>query len=181
MARRLSLIFAICLALAACGSSGSSTSSTPSSASATAGGSGSTNAAKLVGARVAAAKCMRGQGINIPDPGPTRASVLRMLSVLASFPAVKVKAAEQACMGEIRQAFPNATSLTPAERTQRIEEAQAFASCMRSHGIDYPDATSYVGNPSGYVKALSALDVNSPAFKTTGKACKAQALKDAGG
>jgi len=178
VARRLSLIFAICLALAACGSSGSSTSSTPSSASATAGGSGSTNAAKLVGARVAAAKCMRGQGINIPDPGPTRASVLRMLSVLASFPAVKVKAAEQACMGEIRQAFPNATSLTPAERTQRIEEAQAFASCMRSHGIDVPDPTA---SPIGFYRALSSLAASSPAAKAQAVTCRAVALKDVGG
>ena len=179
----LLLALAVCAGLAACGSSGSNSTKSTSSTSTTVagGGSGSTNAARLVGARVAAAKCMRGQGIDIPDPGPTRASVVHMLSVLASFPQAKVQSAEQACMALIRKAFPNATSLTPAERAQRLQETEAFATCMRSHGINFPDPASYAGNPSGLVRAISLLDQSSPAFKAAGNACKSLALKDAGG
>ena len=174
---RLCVAFVVCTSLAACGSSGSSSTTT----TAAPGASGSTNAAKLVGARVAAAKCMRGQGIDIPDPGPTRGSVLHMLSVLAGYPTAKAQSAEQACVAQIRKAFPNATSLTPAVRAKRLQEAETFATCMRSHGINYPDPSAYAGNASGYLKAVGSVDVNSPAFKSAGLTCKAEALKDAGG
>ena len=174
----LCLICALCGLLGACGSSSPSSTTTAAAAAS----SGSTNAAKLVGARVAAAKCMRGQGIDVPDPTATRGSVLRMLTVIAGYPQVKVQAAEQACMAEIRKAFPNATSLTPAERSQRLQEAEVLAQCMRSHGVPgFPDPSAYAGNPSGYLSALSSVDRNIPAFKSAEPTCKAQALKDAGG
>jgi hypothetical protein len=178
---RAGLILALCASIAACGSSGASSTSTASTAAAGAG-SGSTNAARLLPARVAAAKCIRAQGINIPDPTATRGSVLRMLSVLAGYPKVKVQSAEQACMAEIRQAFPNATSLTPAQRTQRLREAEVLAQCMRSHGVpSFPDPSAYAGNLLGYYKAISSVEANSPAYKAALPTCRAQALNGAGG
>jgi hypothetical protein len=174
----LFLLFAVSAALSACGSSGASTTTSTTAAG---GGSSTTNAAKLLDARLAAAKCMRAQGINMPDPTAQRGTALHMLAVLDSYPPVKAKAAQQACKAELDQAFPNANSLTPAERTQRLRELEVFATCMRSHGINYPDPASYAGDPSGYAKALASVEQNSPAFKTTGKTCKALALKNAGG
>ena len=125
---------------------------------------------------------MRAQGIDIPDPTATRGTALRILRVLAGYPAVKVNAAEHACTAEIRQAFPNATSLTPAQRTQRLHEAEVLAQCMRAHGVpNFPDPAAYAGNPAGYYQALTSLDTSSPAFKAAASTCKAQALKAAGG
>jgi hypothetical protein len=104
-----------------------------------------------------------------------------MLAALDSYPAVKVKAAEHACMAQLNQAFPDATSQTPAQRAERLHELELFATCMRSHGINSPNPASYTGNASGYLNALASVEKNSPAFKTAGKTCTALALKNAGG
>ena len=171
----------LCVAgvLAACGSSAHSSSSTTSTAAA--GAANAPNAAALVKARVAAAKCMRAQGIDVPDPGASRASVLNVLRVLSTFPQAKVQAAEAACASEIHQAFPNATNLTPAQRAQRLQQAVAFAACMRSHGIPFPDPSTAAGNPAGFYQALQSINTNSPAVQAAGKTCRSLTLSPAGG
>jgi hypothetical protein len=168
----------LAVALAACGSSGHSSSSGTTTSTAAAAVPISPN---LVKARVAAAACMRAQGIDIPDPGATTGSILKVLRILAGYPQAKVQAAETACAAQIHQAFPNATNLSPAQRAQRLREAVAFSQCMRSHGISFPDPSTAAGNPAGYVQALQSLDTNSPAFKAAGKTCAAQTLAGAGG
>ncbi|MGO9971437.1 MAG: hypothetical protein ACLP01_01130 [Solirubrobacteraceae bacterium] len=166
-----------CAVLAACGSSSHSPSSTSSAAALA---TTRPNAATLVRARVAAASCMRAQGINIPDPGVGAGSLLAILRDLAAYPSVKIQTAEKACASQIRQAFPNATSLSPAQRAQRVQEGIAFSDCMRSHGIDFPDPRTAANNPSAYYQALGSLDVNSPAFKAAGQICRPVALRAGG-
>jgi hypothetical protein len=170
-ARCLTLL--VGLALAGCGSSSSST----TTAAATQSG---PNAAKLLKARVEAAICMRAQGINVPDPSTAPGSLLRIIRILASYPANKVQAAEHACASQIRQAFPNATSLTPAQRAQRLQEARAYAACMRGHRINFPDPPSATGNASAYLAQISALNTSAPSCKSASTTCRAQALKGAG-
>ena len=104
-----------------------------------------------------------------------------MLRILAGYPRVKIQVAETACATEIRQAFPNATNLTPAQRAQRLQEAVAFAACMRSHAINFPDPSTAASDPSDYYQALESLDTNSPAFTAAARACTALTLKQAGG
>ena len=58
------------------------------------------------------------------------------------------------------------------------QEADAFASCMRSHGIDAPDPSA---SPTGFYRTLSSIASSSPAAKSIAATCKTQALKDAGG
>ncbi len=147
------------LAISACGSSSSSSTSTQALST----GTTTPNAAKLLPARLAAVRCIRAQGINVPDPGTTRQSVLKMVETLASFPQVKVQAATKACAAQIKLAFPNAAALTPAQRELRVQEENAFAACMRQHGINFPDPSSAAANPSAYVQQIQA-DSNSPAF-----------------
>lgn len=118
---------------------------------------------------------MRTQGINIPDIG--RGQILQVLRIIASYPQAKVQAAMQACASEIRQAFPNATSLSPAQLAQRRQQARVFAQCMRARGINFPDPTASTSNPAAYLDALSNIDLNSPAFKAAAVPCRAQALK----
>jgi hypothetical protein len=124
---------------------------------------------------------MRTQGIDIPDPSPGTGALRSALLALAGYPQAKVQAAEKACSAEILKAFPNLASLTPAETSKRIQEASAFATCMRSHGIDFPDPTSFASNPSAYLRAVSAIDLSSPAVKAAGTTCRAVVLKDLGG
>jgi hypothetical protein len=162
------------LALAGCGSSSSSTTTAAAAQS-------GPNAAKQRKARVEAAVCMRAQGIDVPDPSTAPGSPLRIVRILASYPTNKVQAAEQACASQIRQAFPNLTNLTPAQRAQRVQEARAYAACMRSHGISFPDPPSVYGNASAYLAQISALDTSAPSFKSASTTCRAQVLKRAGG
>jgi hypothetical protein len=132
-------------------------------------------------ARVRASSCMRSQGINIPDIRPGGGQILQVLRIIATYPQAKVQAAMQACASEIRQAFPNATSVSPAQLAQRRQEARVFAECMRAHGINFPDPTASAGNPVAYLDALSNVDLNSPAVKAEAVTCRGQALKAAAG
>jgi hypothetical protein len=176
---------AACVCLAACGSSGSPASSTGSTSSTTStaagAASGTADSAALNAARVNAAKCMRSQGIDIPDPSGLTGAARNLLSILSKYPTSKLQSAEKACAAQIKQAFPNATSLSPAQRAKRLQEAQAFSTCMRSHGIPFPDPASLASDPLGFYRALAALNTNSPAVKADATTCRAQALKDAGG
>ncbi len=116
-------------------------------------------AATLQRARVAAASCVRAQGIDIPDPGIGRGSVLALLRILGSYPSVKVQAAEKACATQIRRAFPNATGLTPGQRAVRQREGLAFSACMRSHGIAFPDQAAMRATPL-LTRRLSARSIS---------------------
>jgi hypothetical protein len=162
------------IAVCACGSSAKHSSSTATAAASTA-----RTADAIAQARVKAVSCMRSQGINIPDVGVGRGQVLQVLRVIATYPQAKVDAAAKACAPEIRQAFPNATSLSPQQQAQRRQEAIVFAQCMRAHGINYPDPTEAASKLSAYVNALSALDRSSPAYRAAAAPCRAQALRAA--
>jgi hypothetical protein len=166
---------ALSVGLCACGSS-----STQSSSTGTAAASSARNVDAIEQARVRAASCMRSQGINIPDIGVGRGQVLQVLRVVATYPQAKVQAAVHACRSEIRQAFPNATSLSPQQQAQRRRQAIVFAQCMRAHGVNFPDPTQAASNLSAYVNALSALDVSSPTYKAAAVPCRSQALRAAG-
>jgi hypothetical protein len=175
---RIALVVALCFALAACGSSSSPTKTATTLAG---GGAGeSAPSAAVQQARVKAAGCMRAQGIDIPDPGATRAGILSLVRKLATYPQAKVTAAEQACASEIRQAFPQAASLTPAQQAARVREVRVFAACMRARGVSFPDPSSATAGGS-FLAALQAVNTNSPAFKSAVTPCRAQALKVAGG
>lgn len=174
----LFLLLAVCLVVSACGASKTTT----TTGSTDVAGAGSTKATNLLPARVAAAKCLRAQGLNVPDPTAQTGTVVRMLSIIASYPTAKVQSATKACAAQLLQAFPNASRLTAAEKTRGLDELQVFATCMRSHGISsYPDPSSFATDPGGLVKAIAAVDRDSPAYKAAAPGCKQQALKDAGG
>ena len=167
----------VVLALAACGSSKPASST---SAGAAAPAASARNVGAIDRARIRAASCMRAHGIDIPDFTTGRTQVLKVLQIVAQYPSVKVQAAVQDCSASIRQAFPNASALTPQQRAQRRQEAIVFAQCMRSRGIPYPDPTTATSNLSAYISSLSTLDVNSPAYKAAAPGCRTQALKAAG-
>jgi hypothetical protein len=175
------LAVAAAVVLAACGSNNSSSSSNSSSTPPPVAPASTTANAKQTAALVAAAKCIRGQGINIPDPGSTTGSQLSVAQILAGYPHAKVLAAEKACDAQIRAANPAATTLTPAQRQLRLKVADIFAACMRAHGINFPDPASAAKDPTAFYQALQKLPTGSPAYKTAGGICRTQALKETGG
>ncbi|GAB3865146.1 hypothetical protein GCM10027610_114740 [Dactylosporangium cerinum] len=144
------------LLLAAC-------SSTTGPSVATAGG-GATVSASPTADKAEAnrrfAKCMREHGVEVPDPGPD--GELQM-----SGDVDRGKAAE--AMSACQQLLPNGgtlSNLTP----EQLEQARAFARCMREHGIDMPDP-----DPASGVADLlgnGAIDINSPAFRDAANACR---------
>jgi hypothetical protein len=155
------------LAIAACGSSSSSSTAT----GAAAGGAASAPTDAEVHARVGLAKCMRAHGVDVPDSAATgtagaRAAVQQLLS---KYSQTQLQAAISDCHGQLVEAFPQ-LNVSPSQLAQRQREAVAYVQCLRAHGINLPDPTGS-GLRVGILKALSNVDVDSPAFKSADKAC----------
>jgi hypothetical protein len=151
--------------LAGCGSS-SSSSSTSDAASA-----GASDAQSQ--ARVNLARCLRGQGIDVPDPNssgsPAASQEMRQLA--QKYSSTQLNDALNACRSDLAQALPPGAQ-SPAQQAQRRQQALAYAQCMRSHGVDIADpSTNGVGAGDGLGRALSSVDQNSPAFKSANASC----------
>ena len=126
-------VAAVLLALAACGAQQDSSiaslhSGAPSTSnSADAGQAPSDPHQKLL----AFAKCMRDNGIDMPDPDPNATGM--------SMPAIKAGDADKAskAMEACKKYAPDniANPDDPAVKAKRAE----FAKCMREHGVDMPD------------------------------------------
>ncbi|MDG6107586.1 hypothetical protein Daura_49325 [Dactylosporangium aurantiacum] len=106
------------------------------------------------------AKCMREHGVEVPDPGPDG-------NLQLGGDVDRGKAAE--AMSACQQLLPNGGTLRNLSPEQ-LDQARAFAKCMREHGIDMPDPDP----ASGIADLLGngAIDVNSPAFRDAANACK---------
>jgi hypothetical protein len=92
-------------------------------------------------------------GIVIPDPSTGVA-------------APKYKSAERACQSlQARPATSNASN-SSSTRVQRLEQALAFAGCMRSHGVPhFPD-------PNSQGLFTSKLDASTPQVQAANRACQ---------
>ena len=166
------VVLAVVLAVAACGSShpGSSASRTSSAAS---GAPGAAPTPAELTARLKLAKCVREQGIDVPDPsaagGPPGALAALVRNLAQKYGLTKLNDAIQRCRRYVDQAFPRLAQ-TPAALAQRQREALAFARCLRAHGIDVPDPQAN-GIATGLIKALNGVDQSSPAFKSAVQVC----------
>jgi hypothetical protein len=166
-----------CLLAVGCGSSSSTTTT---SSSTTAGGSPTGVSDAVQAARVKASVCLRAHGIDVPDLTPGGGRLAQALRVIAGYPPAKIQAAEQSCASEIKQAFPNLANVTPAQQAQRRREATVFAQCMRAHGINFPDPSTALSDPSAYLKAVTSINTSSPAYKAVAPGCRTEALKAGG-
>lgn len=96
-------------------------------------------------AAVKYAQCMRGHGVDIPDPqtaGDGRGNVGFSIKVTPgpgdnpiNPDSAQFKQAQEAC----KKLLPNGGELSPAQQAQARQNALKFARCMRDHGIDIPD------------------------------------------
>jgi hypothetical protein len=159
----------LALALAACGGSPDGDGVATLGGDAKDGADGSATATTRRDPQQAAldfAKCMRGQGIDMPDPevddegrvtqrvgGPGRK---------APDPK-KFEAAQKAC-GGLAGGGDGPAQIDPKARDAML----AYARCMRSHGIDLPDPT---GDKGLLLRKGEGPDPESAEFKAADKAC----------
>jgi hypothetical protein len=172
------------LGIAACGSSSSS-----STGSAAVAGTSVASTNARYEARLNLAKCLRSQGLNVPDPSPNAgvAGGGGVFRQLANVPRTQVQSAMTHCQQYVKQAFP-AANLTPAQQEQFRQSFVKYADCMRSHGINVPDPGSTgsttggaPGGGFGFRGAISSAERNSPAFQSANKACRSLRPRFGGG
>ncbi|WP_432832310.1 hypothetical protein [Dactylosporangium sp. CA-092794] len=153
------LLIALCgLALAAC-SSAPSGPSVATAATGTAKPSASASIDKAEANRQFA-RCMREHGVDVPDPGPDG----NLQFDAGSGDRDKAVAAASAC----QQYLPNGGSLSNLT-PQQLEQARAFAKCMREHGVNMPDPDPNTGLSS---LLNGTVDFNSPQFQAAAQACQ---------
>jgi predicted small lipoprotein YifL len=145
--------------LAACGSDG------PQPASAD-------QQAKMRKSMLDFARCMRENGVDMPDPQFEGNRV----TMRAGGPgngkgadADKMRAAERAC-AKYRDAV-KPPELSPEKREEFKQGALANARCMREHGIDMPDPT-FDSNGGARMELGGGIDPQSPKFKKAQEACR---------
>jgi hypothetical protein len=74
-----------------------------------------------------------------------------------------------------RRLLPNQGRSTPQQQTERLQEALAYAGCMRRHGVSrFPDpkASGDGGIEWGELGPRVGVDSDSPQFKAAEEACK---------
>ena len=88
-------------------------------------------------AMLAYTKCMREQGIDMPDPQPGERGI--RLSAPEGVTPEEMEKAEGACRKHLEAIEP--PELSEEQQKEFQEAALAHARCMREHGIDMPDPT----------------------------------------
>ncbi len=172
---------AVAVLVAACGGSSKPSTSASGNTSTAASSQTTTGPSKAeIAARLSLARCLRGQGINVPDPSPTTGGFGGAGGVggearrlFQQYGQTRFQAALTACRQYAVKSFP-ALALSPAQRAQREQQLLQFAQCMRSHGVDIPDPTPNAsgGLGLGLGRALRTIDRASPVFKSALSACQ---------
>lgn len=132
----------VCLVLVACGGDDGSSgvaSLAGDVASGDASGSGEGEDVDPEEARLAWAECMRENGIDVPDPGaaggPGEGGM--MIQLDEKIDPEQMQAAEDECRHHIEGVFDEPSE---AEMQEAMDNALAFAQCMRDNGVeDHPD------------------------------------------
>lgn len=163
----LAALTAVALAVGACGSGKDNASGDPKS-----------RQDKAFEGALKFAKCMRDEGIEMPDP--KRDANGGISQVMRGRPGseAKVQAAQKKCQhfmdvggGDIQR--------DPAEEAKHRKALLDYAKCMRQHGIDMPDpkfegdkVQLRIGGPGKGGSGPSGPNPESAAFKAADKACR---------
>jgi len=140
-------------------------------------------------AGIAFARCMREQGIDMPDPKTDERGVTRVEpgdgdaagpGAGGRAPSSRFRAAERACRKHLKDVAPPQLSPEQAERFKK--QALAHARCMRDNGVNFPDPR--LTDDGGAVVDIgpdSGLDPDSPVFKRATDACRRLEFGPGGG
>jgi hypothetical protein len=167
MRTHLLIAAALTLTVAACGADPSSN-----------GGSAADRETKMQDAALKYARCMRENGVDMPDPKLEQGGI-RMTSPKGVSPS-KMRTADEACHKIMDAVKP--PEMSEAEQKEFRDAALANARCMREHGIDFPDPT-FGANGEARVRIGrgSGIDPESAKFKAAQKACESTMPKPPGG
>lgn len=143
------------------------------------GGGGGESQASREDAQLAFAECMRGHGVDMPDPKPGQRGMTfgttkgesggkdkSSMGINPDDPTTK-KALE-ACESKMPDI---GAEMSPEQEEKFKESALAFAECMREHGVDMPDPR-FSGKGKVSIQIKGGLDPNSPAFEAAQETCR---------
>lgn len=109
-------------------------------------------------------ECMRGEGIEMPDPEPGAGVQLR-------FQGGDPKKTE-AAMAKCRHLMPNGGEMAKAD-PERIEKARQYSKCMRDNGVPaFPDPDPETGGIMMRAGPDSGLNPDDPKFQAAQKTCE---------
>jgi hypothetical protein len=108
------------------------------------------------------AKCMRDNGVNVPDPGPD-GGMGGMQGVDRTSPAF------QKAMDACRSMLPGGGDLSKLD-PKMLDQLTQLTKCLRDNGLDVPDPDP--NSPTLGMEGMANLDRESPAFKKAMEACK---------
>lgn len=118
-------------------------------------------------AQLAFARCMRANGIDMPDPDTSGGGV--RVRIKRDTPPQVVERATKTCREKTGGGPPELT----AEQQQELrDQALAFARCMRSNGVDLPDPQVSGGGGVLVRSRRGSFRPDSPAFRRAEKACR---------
>ena len=122
-------------------------------------------------AMLAFAKCMRDQGIDMPDPQFDGGRVIQRGPDERVSPE-KMRKADEACRKHMEDVEP--PELSPEQQQEMKEGALAHAQCMREHGLEnFPDPTfDEDGGAQIRIGPGTGLDPDDPDFQAAEKACR---------
>jgi hypothetical protein len=130
--------------------------------------SGQTQEAKNRQAMLAVAKCMRENGVDMPDPQFSGGRVTQKMDKPVN--ADVMRKAEAACAKYRAQI--KAPELSDDEKAEFKKAALANARCMREHGIDFPDPTFDENGGAQVRLAGKGMNPESAKFQAAQKACQ---------
>jgi hypothetical protein len=123
-------------------------------------------------------KCMRDNGVDIPDPEPGQRG-LRLMPQKGTSPE-KMETADKACRKHLEAIEP--PDISPEQEKKMQQAALAHSRCMREHGIDMPDPTfDEDGGAQLRIRKGSGIDPESPKFQKAQEACRKEAPGGLGG
>ena len=114
------------------------------------------------------AKCMRQNGVDVPDPKVDSGGRLVITPGTSTAPRndESSRRAMQACQHLMRDALPDPGRISKEEQARMRDAALAFTRCMREHGIEMSDPSTEGGGVSVTVNP------NDPAFRRAAEACQ---------
>ena len=122
-------------------------------------------------AMLAFAKCMRDQGVDMPDPQFDGGRIMQRGPEERVSPE-KMEKAEGACRKYMEDIEP--PEMSPEQQQEMKERALAHAQCMREQGLkNFPDPTfDEDGGAQIRIGPGSGLDPEDPDFKAAEEACR---------
>jgi hypothetical protein len=117
------------------------------------------------------ARCMRGEGLDFPDPQRQGNGLIKISPPRgqASPDDPKVKAATDKCQKYLQEG--GGDSRDPAQEARFQDAFVKYARCMRGEGVNIPDPKPGQGGITFRKGDANAPDPESPAFKAADRTC----------